>query len=112
MADRQGYLSSVYTANTAGSAIGTTSLPVSGASGATLKLIQGYLHTISVGSDTTACVITIYDNSSGAASGTMLFTNAVPASWSECFILDLQANNGLTVVISGGTTPRIVVTYN
>lgn len=51
-------------------------------------------------------VITLYDNASGAASGTPLFSIAVGSAANlggQVFVLDLPVVNGISIVGSGGT---------
>lgn len=102
-----GLLSSVITSNT------TTQLGAVGvqnAQNAGLPALEGLLHSITVGTDSTALTISVYDNT--AASGTLLAKIAVPANNQPVTLnLDLQARNGLTIVTSGGTTPNVTVSY-
>lgn len=85
---------------------GTTVL---GAVGTGIGNLIGVLHSISVGSDTTAVTITIFDNT--AASGTVIFQAAVAIGQDACFVVDGMVANGLTAVVAGGTTPSITVSY-
>ena len=100
--------SSVFTATTAG-----TQIAYVGAAAATAvpgTSAEGKLHTITVGGDSTAETITVYDGTS--TSGTVKFkgittTSGQPTTW----ILDIQFNVGLFIVISGGTTVAVTDTW-
>lgn len=103
----EGYSSANYSANNSGAilgACGTANVTSS------IGLIEGVLHSVSWGADTTGATITVYDNT--AASGTVLFKITLPTTTTPGqVILDYQAKNGLTVVIAGATTPTISVGY-
>jgi hypothetical protein len=102
-----GYDSTVVVANTAGVLLGVVGAAAASVNSA--KILEGRLRSISVGSDSTAVTITVYDALS--ATGSPRFTAVVPSGWSECFILDLRLDTGLFVVIAGGTTPTITLAY-
>ena len=104
----QGWTYANYSANNAGAVLGATGPAGTSAS---IPLIEGVLHSITLSADTTATTITVYDNT--AASGTVLFKVVTPTAVPVTqLILDLQAKNGLTVVIAGASTPNINVAYS
>lgn len=101
------YRSSVITA------AGTTVLGAVGgaaAAAAQLAALEGQLHTVTIGADTAAATVKVYDNTAG--SGTLLaqvlsLANSAPVT----LTFDAQANTGLAVVVTGGAAPNITITY-
>jgi hypothetical protein len=101
----QGFKSCVLAANNAGAIIGQTTTYNS-----TNAHIQGYLHTVSIGADATANTITIYDGLTSG--GVIIFKMVTPTATVPLnFVLDIQVNTGLFVVLAGATAPNITITY-
>ena len=101
----QGYSSKVLTANNVGVQLGLVA-----PSKSAVPTIQGILHSVSFGADATAQTISIYDGTSTA--GTLIFqTVTTAASQASNFVLDIQATVGLFLVVAGGTTPNVTVTF-
>ena len=101
----QGFKGLVLTANTAGTAIGQTTT-----ANTANALIQGFLHAVTVGADSSANTITIYD---GLSTGGAVLWKVVTAATTvpQNFIIDMQADTGLFVVLAGGTTPTVSISY-
>lgn len=96
---------SVFTANTAGTQIAliastaTASVPPS-----------SYVHTVTIGTDTTANTVTIYDGTS--TSGIKHFQVTTLANQAAIsVVLDFAINVGIFFVLSGGTTPNVTVSW-
>jgi hypothetical protein len=84
-------------ANWTAAASGTVIKPAAG------RLVKVVILAAFVGATT---VVTLYDNASGAASGTPLFSIAVASGLNavgQVFNLDLPVVNGISIVGSGGT---------
>jgi hypothetical protein len=102
------YNSSVFTANTTGTQIGLRGSQAATTAG--VPVCEGKIHTLTIGADTTATTITVYDNN--AASGTVLLKVVTPTTPVPVTLtFDVQATVGLYIVISGGTTPNITLSW-
>lgn len=103
-----GYRSHVFTANTTGTELGVVG--GAAASAAAQPALTGFLHTITISADSTANTITVYDGTS--TSGTVV-AEVITQSNTQAATLtfDIQLQTGLFVVVSGGTTPAVTVTY-
>lgn len=102
-----GYHSTVFTGNTTGTLLGATGAATSLAT----RKLQGLFHEVTIGVDTSATTITVYDATS--ATGTPIWevtTGAAPTA-PVTLRADIQAMTGLYIVISGATAPTITVTY-
>ncbi len=73
-----------------------------------LKRSGGKLHRITVNKFGANSVITVYDNT--AASGTLIAT--ISSSVEQGFEYDCEFQDGLTIVIAGGTASDITVVYD
>ncbi|MHB8544795.1 MAG: hypothetical protein ACYC9S_12475 [Leptospirales bacterium] len=74
----------------------------------TIKTGSGLLHTINVTTaGITAPVITVYDNTAG--SGTVIAT--IDGTVVQSYLFDVEFLTGLTVVIAGGTAPKVTFSY-
>lgn len=102
-----GFNSTVLTANTAG--IQVMAVGGSNAQALNAPLGAGFLHAINMGADSTAVTLSIYDGSS--TSGTLKFKTIMSTSWPQSYVLDIQFNVGMFVVISGGTTPTVNLSW-
>jgi hypothetical protein len=103
-----GFKSQVFTANNAGVQLGVCGPSYAQAAGA--AVVSGFLHTITVGADSTANTITVYDGlSTSAAVLAKVVTSATTVP--QTFIFDAQGQTGLFLVIAGGATPTVTVTY-
>jgi len=71
---------------------------------------SGFVHSVTVGGDTTAESIILWD---GLTSGTrkifqgLTTTAGQPGTW----IVDAQCDTGLFLVLSGGTTVAVTITF-
>lgn len=100
--------SSVLVANTAGTQLCLTvvnqpAVPV-------VPTCSGHLHCITVGGDTTAETISIFDGTS--TGGVLRFkgitvTAGTPGTW----LCDIQFYTGMFIVIAGGTTVSVTVVW-
>lgn len=100
--------STVLVANTAGTQMNLTSanqpaVPV-------VPTCSGHLHSITIGGDTTAETISVYDGTSTA--GVLRFqgrttTAGQPVTW----LIDVQFYIGMFIVVAGGTTVSITVVW-
>jgi hypothetical protein len=104
-----GFTSSVQLANTTG-----VQLPglvgVTPASLAAVAALEGLLHTILIGADSTAVTVTVYDGTSTGGVKKLQFT-AVANQAFPLQLLDIQFDVGIFVVIAGGTAPNITFIY-
>lgn len=104
---QNGYISTVLTANTAGTQVNLCGAGPASAAGAATA--QGVLHTVTFGGDTTAETLTVYDGTS--TSGVVRFKAVAPANALVSLILDLQFTTGMFVVLSGGTAPAVTLSW-
>lgn len=106
-AGQRGYLYKSLTAN------GTTTLGQCGINAAQAggnPLIEGFLATISIGADSTATTITVFDNTAG--SGTVAWKMVTPTATVPLeFHPNIQVTVGMTIVIANGTSPTVNVAY-
>jgi hypothetical protein len=98
----------VLVANTAGTQLNLVGAGAASGSGSPPS--TGKLHTISFGGDSTAETISVYDGTS--TGGVLKFkgitpTAGTPGSW----LLDIQFNVGMFIVISGGTAVAVTVSW-
>jgi len=95
--------STVLTANTAGVQLCLTATNQPAAP--TVPTGTGFgLHTVTVGADTTANTLTVFDGTS--TSGTVIFKMVtVTATIPQSFMADVSYMVGLFVSLAGGTTP-------
>jgi len=105
----QGYKGTVFTANTAGTLVGCTAPATAIAN--SVPTIAGIIHTLTIGVDSTAETISIYDGTS--TGGTLVFKTLTSTSPTIPVHtnLDIQCNVGIFIVISGGTAVNVCLTY-